>query len=723
MNHAVRRVSFALTACLAIVLSLVPVQNISALSAADWKPGRIIDDSVFFNDNSMSVQQIQDFLNAKVPNCDRNHQSYFTMNGKYHQPPYTCLKEYNENPTTHENNIGRFNPDGSPVVVNGGKSAAQIILEAGQAHDINPQVLLVMLQKETAIVTDTWAATWQYDRAMGYACPDSGVNGSANCDTSYYGFYNQVTSAARQLRRYVTYPDNYNFKSGVTRNIQWDVPAACGSSPVYIETQATAALYNYTPYQPNAMALSNLSGGQDDGCSAYGNRNFWVYFNNWFGSTLMPFYSARVVAQSPYPTIASGTSQKATIRYINQGTQRWYDTMGAPSGVNPVHLAATSPINRTSHFSQSWPSGGRPNTTFTKVYEADGITLAINQHAVEPGQQAVWEFDLTVPVDYTPGRYRETFQPVLEHNSSWAMGGIAWLDITVKNPYVASPVSQSNYSYNASQNSKSIQTLRYRNDGEAYWYDTLTALSNKTKPFVLSTPGESKGALSAEWPSSNRASSTFSAVYLPNGSTLSPFQHVVRPGEIVEFAVPLTVLDDHNVGPYRQMLQPIVDGYKNGVKGGLIWFDLNISGRKGNATLVSQSSFPSIQSGSAKNIYLAYKNNTNSSWHDDTSVPKGLRPMHVATFSPINRTSTFSYDWFNRARPSLTFAKVTETDGVTLAPNQHVAEPGQVAFFSFNLTAPWTYSGDYREYFLPILEGSANWYQGGVSWMDVKVTR
>jgi uncharacterized protein Veg len=43
-------------------------------------------------------------------------------------------------------------------------------------------------------------------------------------------------------------------------------------------------LYKYTPYTPNAAALNNLY-GLGDNCSAYGNRNFWRYFTDWFGST------------------------------------------------------------------------------------------------------------------------------------------------------------------------------------------------------------------------------------------------------------------------------------------------------------------------------------------------------------------------------------------------------------------------------------------------------
>ncbi len=43
-----------------------------AASLANWKPGRIIDDGVFTNSGSMTVANIQAFLNSKVPSCDTN---------------------------------------------------------------------------------------------------------------------------------------------------------------------------------------------------------------------------------------------------------------------------------------------------------------------------------------------------------------------------------------------------------------------------------------------------------------------------------------------------------------------------------------------------------------------------------------------------------------------------------------------------------------------------
>jgi len=225
--------------------------------AASWDPGRIIDDGKFTNKNSMSAGDIQNFLNSKVPACDTWHGPGSGSQGE--QPPWTCLKDYNE----------------------GGKSAAQIIWEQAQAYSINPQVLLVTLQKENGLITDTWPYRWQYRTAMGFGCPDG-----APCDAQWFGFTNQITQAAKHFRNFYDQNPNWYipYRPGVNY-IKWHPNSACGGSNVNIVNRATAALYSYTPYQPNQAALNNLY-GTGDGCSSYGNRNFWRDFNNWFGSSL-----------------------------------------------------------------------------------------------------------------------------------------------------------------------------------------------------------------------------------------------------------------------------------------------------------------------------------------------------------------------------------------------------------------------------------------------------
>ncbi len=260
-----------------------------ALSGSDFRPGRIIDNAIFYNRSAMSVDQIQQFLNARVPVCDTNgtkpsengggtRAQYGASQG--YPAPYTCVRDYWQNPTTGEDNYG-----GKPTPA-GAQSAAQIIWNAAQQYNVNPQVLLVLIQKEAIgnILGDEWPWPNQYRTATGFGCPDNGPNNTANCNAQYYGFANQVTLAAKQFRLYANNPGNYNFLPSTTNFIQWSPNASCGGANVYIENQATASLYDYTPYQPNQAALKNLY-ATGDGCSAYGNRNFWRIFTEWFGNT------------------------------------------------------------------------------------------------------------------------------------------------------------------------------------------------------------------------------------------------------------------------------------------------------------------------------------------------------------------------------------------------------------------------------------------------------
>ncbi len=237
-----------------------------AVTGSNWRAGNIIDDDIFYNNNDMSIADIQNFLNSKVSTCDtwgtqiysgsQTRAQYGTSRG--YPPPYTCLKDYSQN----------------------GKSSAQIIKEAADANNVSTRALIVLLQKEQSLVTDDWPWSIQYRSATGYGCPDT-----APCDAQYYGFYNQVNKAAWQFRRYATVPNSYRYKPFQNNYIQYNPNAGCGGTNVFIENYATAGLYNYTPYQPNASALVNLF-GEGDACGAYGNRNFWRLFNDWFSSTI-----------------------------------------------------------------------------------------------------------------------------------------------------------------------------------------------------------------------------------------------------------------------------------------------------------------------------------------------------------------------------------------------------------------------------------------------------
>lgn len=286
------------------IANVVYSKPVQAVSAGEWIAGRIIDDEVFTNKNAMSVAQVQSFLNSKVGTggygkvagmCDTSGSTITADSGgvtraqygesKGNPAPFTCLKDYYEVPKVNPGpGIPSSNYGGLPIP-SGAKSSAQLIWDAAQRYNISPQVLLVLIQKESAgpLITDDWPLKRQYTYAMGAYCDDT-----SPCDENYAGFSIQVSESARLFRYYL---DNmgqpwWTNKRPGNNNILWNVaPSGCGGANVNIENKATAALYTYTPYQPNQAALNNMY-GTGDKCSAYGNRNFWRMYNDWFGSTV-----------------------------------------------------------------------------------------------------------------------------------------------------------------------------------------------------------------------------------------------------------------------------------------------------------------------------------------------------------------------------------------------------------------------------------------------------
>lgn len=240
-------------------------ENTSAVTTTGFNAGNIMSDAIMADYNSMSKDEIQRFLTAKNPCNNRDYNYYLQLQ----KPGYTwhwsdghfvCLSEE------------RF---GDGETIGSGQTAAEIIYQAAQDYRINPRVLIVLLQKEQSLITDPIPNNSDYRKATGFGCPDSGEG----CSSKYYGFKNQVRLAAN-LFRTVLDGGWSNYPAYQTVYVQYHPNRNCGGSNVYIENRATSALYRYTPYQPNQAALN----GGGDSCSAYGNRNFYSYYMEWFGN-------------------------------------------------------------------------------------------------------------------------------------------------------------------------------------------------------------------------------------------------------------------------------------------------------------------------------------------------------------------------------------------------------------------------------------------------------
>ncbi|MBR3263996.1 hypothetical protein IKF94_02050 [Candidatus Saccharibacteria bacterium] len=258
---------FYLTGILFIVATILgfsSLKNMDEGSAADGKnfdPGYIISDDLMGDYVSMTEREIYDFMKSKNSCNDTNiakaswypSLSYHIENGHF-----VCLADE------------KFD----------GETSAHIIWQAAQDYRINPKVLIVLLEKEQGLITDTWPnSTLQYRSATGYGCPDTDV-----CDSQYYGFKNQVRNSAKFFRKNLDGDPNWtNYPVGIN-NVLYCPNYACGTKTIDIKNRATGALYTYTPYTPNDAALAAGYGLGDD-CSAYGNRNFWMLYTDWFGDT------------------------------------------------------------------------------------------------------------------------------------------------------------------------------------------------------------------------------------------------------------------------------------------------------------------------------------------------------------------------------------------------------------------------------------------------------
>lgn len=291
-------------------------EEVDAASLAGFDAGYIISDYQMGNYTSMSESQIQAFLTSKNPCSNTNYNYYLALSANknytwhWKDGHFVCLSEE------------RF---GDGETIGSGQSAAHIIWQAAQDYKINPQVLIVLLQKETGLITDPIPNNGDYRKATGYGCPDT-----APCSSEYYGFKNQVRKAAEMFRKvlnggWTNYPLGNNY-------IQYNPNAACGGSIVNVRSLATSALYRYTPYQPNAGALA--AGYGTASCGAYGNRNFYLYFQDWFGN----------ITSDGYPTLAQAMANRAAKvdSAIDMSYRTHVEHFGWMSWVGAGEMAGTS---------------------------------------------------------------------------------------------------------------------------------------------------------------------------------------------------------------------------------------------------------------------------------------------------------------------------------------------------------------------------------------------
>lgn len=252
----------------ALVMAIQPLSVFAQSVDSGFTPNQLISDKAFSDTQTFGgADGIQKFLVAKGSVLADTDPSFLV---KLKEPTITFLKQGLNDP---EPNLPQL------------RTAAQLIWDASQSTGLNPQVILVTLNKEQGLITsqsNPYDPSLQkaLDRAMGFACPDS-----TGCGNLFPGFYYQLfgnfdSSGNRYLGSAASLMKSFNTPSGRGPQVNGQ-PSQVGSNitldntlggydnitpqqTVTLLDRATAALYRYTPHVFN------------------GNYNFWRYFISWF---------------------------------------------------------------------------------------------------------------------------------------------------------------------------------------------------------------------------------------------------------------------------------------------------------------------------------------------------------------------------------------------------------------------------------------------------------
>ena len=345
------------------VLIGVVCMGFVARTKADFNANNLISDGAFVDVNKMGAGSIQSFLERR---------------GSF-------LKDYSEN----------------------GRMAAAIIYDAAHGYGdasgningiainsstgtVNPEVILVTLQKEQSLISRTSRDDNALRKAMGYGCPDSG-----GCNSAYAGFTKQVENAAWQLRYNYERAQGHGF-SDYQVGQSFSFSDWNGQHSGRYDNRATAALYRYTPHVYN------------------GNYNFYTFYVQWFQT---PEYGASYVTQSGPINGAPGSTQNVSVTFKNVGSQTW-----SRNSAHPVILAVHYRKDMEG-FNKRFRSGG--------WISADRVARLPND--VAPGGTVTIPFTVTIPSDLGPGQYQFFTQLVCEGYTWFSeYGGGAWWYVNVR---------------------------------------------------------------------------------------------------------------------------------------------------------------------------------------------------------------------------------------------------------------------------------------------------
>jgi hypothetical protein len=670
---------------LAFATTLTLALHTNSASAA-FNPSHVMDDHIFNNSSSMSVAQIDAFLNQFPSSCISTNRGFSAIDPIGYSP-------------------------GTSFTFGGNVTAGTVIGHAAQAYDLNPQVLLALLQKEQSLVTGTaGCSSKRYVGATGYGCNGSEFNysglnlytlngvtvtsitGACPNTAAKAGFSQQVIRAA------------WGLKFGQQRslgNVGWaiirgnwdnsDDPQSCYSGPMtsgsykvcpngpttfydgyrtiegtatFMGTGATASFYRYTPSFHSQQLITSI-------------------WESWWGSSMIGTYrwatggyaimnEAKTTYVDP-GQLLPGETYVAILQAVNTGTATWQK-----GGPNPVVLATNGPTSRNSSLCRNtWIACNRPAN--------------LKETTVAPAEIGHFEFTFQAP--YRLGLHAESFKPVAEM--------LSWFnDSPPYDSFGIWVVSPGTYSWAANgyvirDKSSAVVQAGSLKPGEKYDV-TLTATNTGTATWKNSGP--IKVNLAKSNPTSQTSmfcSSTWMSCLRP--TTLQ--EASVAPGQQGHFVFEIQA--PFKVGPFREYFRPVAEMFtwfnetdENGAFGG--W---TVAGTYTWSTtgfivknLSNQQVNPSqLQAGQTYTATIDALNTGTATWTNS-----GPTPIHLAASNPTSRSSSLCHNtWIGSGcnRPSL----LTESS----------VAPGQTGHFTFTFQAGSP--GTYREWFKPVAE-NLSWF-------------
>lgn len=236
----------------------------------EFNPGFLISDQEYLQYNSMTLDQIQNFLREQGSYLSnyRTENAYGLTKSAAEIIYEASTKAYD---VSFNSKTGIYTCDDG-IVLGEKLIESELIKKCQSITTVNPKLLLVLLQKEMGLIENPSPSSFRLDFATGYMIFD-GMQTCSPYDPCYRfkGFGKQINSAALQFRWYLIKPQNYKYQAGNTYTFKNQFGTISGEEvTVNIENQATAALYNYTPHVYN------------------GNYNFWTLWNKYFPNESYP---------------------------------------------------------------------------------------------------------------------------------------------------------------------------------------------------------------------------------------------------------------------------------------------------------------------------------------------------------------------------------------------------------------------------------------------------